>query len=183
NSFAAMCKVATLRRFPAGQLHWELSGLPRSWLLRVDPRALPRVWFYVAAKLRGCAPAFFIHLNANRRDRFALLERESNRSYFRMAQSLALQPHVKGLVASSWLHSPDTMRVSPHLTSLNRVFLEHGALVTTMGPAAPDCGVFDRSPERRRLYENGAFRPTTGLVIWPRDAMLRWADTHPEYGD
>ena len=183
NVFIALSKLATLRRFPAGQLHWEIAGFPRSWVFKVRPRAQPRLAYYLGMRMRGFAPTFFIHLNANRKDRAALVERESNRSYFRMAQSLALQPEIKGLVASSWLHSPDTMAVSPHLASLNRVFLENGALVTTMGAADPDSGVFTRSPERRRLFDQGLFKPTNGLVIWPRAQMLSWATSHPELAD
>jgi hypothetical protein len=183
NAFAALSKLATLRRFPAGQLSWEVSGFPRSWLARGRARTLPRVLYYLGVRMRGFRPAFFIHLNANRKDRAALLERESNRSYFRMAQAMALQPEIKGLLASSWLHSPDTMAVSPHLTGLNRVFLEYGALVTTMGPADPESGVFVRSPERKRLFEQGLFKPTTGLVIWPRAQVLAWAAAHPEFGE
>jgi hypothetical protein len=183
NLFVSLSKLATLRRFPAGQLHWEVSGFPRSWLPKVHPRALPKLAYYLAIEMRGVAPTFVIHLNANRKDRAALLERESSRSFFRIAQSAALQPAIKGLVASSWLHSPDTMRVSPHLTALNRVFLENGAIVTTMGPADLESGVFTRSPERRRLYERGEFTPTTGLVVWPRRHMLVWAAAHPELAD
>lgn len=180
NSLVGFCKLATLRRFPAGQLTWEISGMQRSWLLRARARDLPRLWWLVAARLRGLGPLFVPHLSATRRDRTALLERETNRAYYRMATTLALQPEVKGLAAGGWLHSPDTMAASPHLTSFNRLFMENGALITTIGPADPECGVFYRSPERRKLYDEGRFKPTIGLVLWPREAMLAWAAQHPE---
>lgn len=183
NVFVALSKLATLRRFPAGQLDWELSGMPRSWLARVKPRVLPRVAYWVAVRMRGFAPAFFIHLAFRGQQRGALLERDSNRAYYRMAQAMSRQPDVKGLVASSWLHSPDTMTASPHLTGLNRVFLENRALVTTMGSADPESGVLYRSPERRRLFDEGRFTPTTGLVLWPRADMLAWARAHAELAD
>jgi len=182
-SFVALCEVATLRRFPAGQLHWNLSGLPRSWLLKVRGRARLTLLAWVAGRLRGFRPVFFPHLNAHRKSRWILTEQESNRSYYRMAQSMIHQPGVKGLVASSWLHSPDTFAVSPHLAWMNRTFLENGGLVVIMGPADPDCGVLSRSPERKKLYDEGTFKPTTGLVIWPRAAMLDWAARHPELAD
>jgi hypothetical protein len=182
-SFVALCKLVTLRRFPAGQFHWEISGVPRSWLLKVTGRERLRLLFWLAARLKGRAPVMFIHLNAHRRNRFLLTEREADRSYFRMARSLALQPGVKGLVASSWLNSPDTFAISPHLSWMNRTFLENGALVVAMGPADPGSGVLARSPERKAAYDAGTFRPTVGLVIWPRDAMLAWAASHPELGN
>jgi hypothetical protein len=181
-SFVAMAKLVTLRRFPAGQFHWEMSGLPRSWLLKVTGRDRVRLLYWLAARLKGRTPVFFLHLNAQRRNRYLLTEREADKSYFRMAQSIALQPGVKGLVASSWLNSPDTFAVSPHLGWMNRTFLDNGALVVTMGPADPNSGVLARSPERKQAYQAGTFRPTVGLVIWPRDAMLAWAAAHPELG-
>ena len=36
-AFVAFSKLATLRQFPAGQLRWEISGVPRSCLMKVPP--------------------------------------------------------------------------------------------------------------------------------------------------
>lgn len=177
--FVAQCELASLRRFPAGQFHWTVSGLPRSWVMKVKGRDRLRLLYWIARRMRGFGPVFFPHLNANRRNRW-LTELEANRSYYRMAQSMMFQPAVKGLVASSWLRSPDTAKVSPHLEWVNRTMLENGGLVVVMGPADPDCGVLTGSLERRRLYDAGVFKPTIGLTIWPRDAMLAWAERHPE---
>lgn len=182
-SFVALAKLTTLRRFPAGQFHWERSGIPRSWLLKVKGRERLALVSLIVRALHGLKPVFFIHLNAHRKNRFILTERESDRSYFRMAQSMALQPDVRALVASSWLNSPDTFAVSPHLAWMNRTPVDHGALEVTMGPASPDCGVLARSPERKRAYEAGTFKPTVGLVVWPRPNMLEWAAAHPEFQD
>lgn len=179
NHFIAFCKVASLRRFPAGQFDWEPSGLPRSWVPKIRPiGALVRT-LRLIAQIRGFGPAFFIHMGTGGRN-YALLEAEANRSYYRMAQSLALQPDMQGLIAASWLHSPDTFSISPHLGWLNRVFAENGAILATIGPADPDCGVLHRSPERQSAYQEGRFTPTVGLVIWPRAEMLAWARRHPE---
>lgn len=182
NVFAGLAKVATLRRFPAGQMTWEVSGIPRSWLPKVPVQHMPRVLEYLW-KLGGLAPAFVPHLSATRKDRVALVERETNRSWYRMAQSMQLQPEIRGLVASSWLHSPDTMQATPHMIAFSRAPLENGALVVRHHRADLECGVFYRSPERKKLYEEGRFVPTHGLVIWPRKEMLAWAEAHPELAD
>jgi hypothetical protein len=84
---------------------------------------------------------------------------------------------------ASWFHSPDTFRVSPHLAWTNRTPTEHGAVLTTIGPARPDDGFLVGSRERHRLFHQGTFRPATALLIWPRDALLSWAAAHPEQGD
>jgi hypothetical protein len=182
-SFESMCLVATLNRFPAGQLDWVTSGVPRSWLMRVPRRALPRLLRVVAVELGGFAPAFFTHLDSHRPNQGLLLERESLRSYHRIARSMAMQPAVKGLVTASWFHSPDTFAVSPHLAWVNDVFLQHGGYVFPLGPVDPECGVLHRSPERRQAYENGTFTPTEALVIWPRRAMLTWAADRTDLRD
>ena len=180
NRFVALCKIATARRFPAGQFDWERSGLPRTWLGRIRPlSALTEVLSIVTLQWRAFSPAFFIHLAVTYPVR-ALLEREALKSYYRMAQSMALQPDVHGLIASSWLHSPDTFAVSPHLAWLNRVFTENGAVVAAMGAAPPDCGVLAQSVERERAFAEGRFKPTMGLIVWPRREMLAWAAAHPE---
>jgi hypothetical protein len=180
HSFVELSKIATLRRFPAGQFDWEPSGLPRSWLPKIRPiAALCRTLRVTALRMRRFGPAFVTHTGVSGKN-YVLLEREAERSYYRMAQSMALQPRVIGLITSSWLHSPDTFAVSPHLAWLNKVFQENGAVLATMGPAGPDCGVLHRSPERKRAYEEGRLKPTLGLVVWPRNEMLAWARTRPD---
>lgn len=177
--FVALAELVTLRRFPAGQYHFQLSGLPRSWVLKVKGRDRFTLLYWVARKMKGFGPVFFPHLNPHRRNRW-LTEQEADRSYYRMATSMRLQPEVKGLVASSWLRSPDTYKASPHLAWMNRTMENNGGLVLIMGMADPESGVLARSAERKSLYEAGEFIPTTGLVLWPRDAMLAWAAAHPE---
>jgi hypothetical protein len=155
HSFVELSKVATLRRFPAGQFDWEPSGLPRSWLPKIRPlTALCRTLHLLAIRMRRFGPAFVTHTGVGWKN-YMLLEREAERSYYRMAHSMQLQPRVIGLITASWLHSPDTFAVSPHLAWLNKVFRENGAVIATMGPVDPDCGVLHRSPERKRAYEEG----------------------------
>jgi len=182
-TFSATCEVATLARFPAGQLHWNVSGLPRRTLAEVSPARLPRVLWFVLARMRGFAPAFFSHANGLRRNRFIWVEEESNRSYHRMAASLELQPATVGLVTSSWFHDPEVATTSPHLAWTNRVIVENGGLVVRLGEAPADAGFLDNNESRRAAYEAGTYRPHLGLVLWPRDAMIDWARRNPQYAD
>lgn len=182
-SFIAMGQIATLSRFPAGQLDWEVSGIPRSWLARVRWDALPGFATSIVRDLRGFKPVFFSHVNPNRRNQSTLLERESLRSYHRMARSMERQPEIRGLVTASWLHSPDTHAVSPHLAWLNEVFLQNGGHIVPLGRVDAECGVLHRSPERRQAYEAGTFVPTEALVIWSRHSMLAWAHGHEDLRD
>jgi hypothetical protein len=177
----ALAACALLARFPAGQLDWEVSGLARSYLLRVPFAHIPRVVRVLARDLGGRRPCFVAHMGV-RRYPLLFVEAESHRSYHRMAQSMTLQPEVRGLLLEAWFHSPETIRVSPHLAWTNRTPLAHGATLTDLGPAPPQSGFLTGSPDRQRLYEAGDYRPTIGLVIWPRPALLAWAAAHPEFG-
>jgi hypothetical protein len=177
--FERLQKIAALQRFPAGQFEWEVSGISRSDVVRVGARSLPRVVWFIARRMGGLAPVFFSHLNPRRAQR-SLVEAEANRSYYRMARALELQPDVLGFAACSWFRSPGTHRVSPHLAWTSAVFLENGGLVVEAGRDDPDAGALARSATRRALYEAGRFTPTRGLVMWPRAAMMAWARRHPE---
>jgi len=182
NRFVGLCKTASLRRFRAGLFDWEVGGVSRSDVAAVSVTHLPRTLTFLYLRMRGLGPVFFSHLSP-RRATPSLREDEANRSYYRMAKSLELQPSIKGFAACSWFRSPGTHRVSPHLAWLSQVILDHGGLVVESGPVEPDCGVLARSETRRRLYEAGKFRPTRGLVLWPRDAMIGWAAAHPEWAE
>ena len=170
--FREFAKMATGRRFSAGLFHWDICGVSRSWLLKVPPRDVPGL-LCALAKLRGFGPAIFPHLNPHRQPGH-LAEPAISGALAAMAETLELRPDLRGLVAASWLRSPDVHRISPHLAAVNAPILAAGGFVTTLGAAPPDCGVFERSRERVRLFREGRFTPTIGLVIWPRADMLRW---------
>jgi hypothetical protein len=176
-----MARIATLRRFPAGLFQWEESGIPRRYLLQVPWRDLPALAAVIVARLGGLAPLFVPHLNARRRTPW-LLERSANRSYYLMAEAMEQQRHIRGILGVSWFRAPDIAGTTPHLSWVNKVVLEHGGFVTTVGPAGEDSGVFANSARRRELYQRGEFTPMIGMAIWPRAAVLDWKRSHPELG-
>jgi hypothetical protein len=170
--FREFAKIVTGRRFCAGMFHWDECGIRRTALARVPPRdwlRLGRTLF----KTGGIAPMMYPHLNP-RRSTPRIEEPALSVSLAVLAESLEQAPRLRGLCAASWLWSPDTHRVSPHLSALNAPIVAHGGFVTIAGRASADCGVFSRSETRRRLYAEGTFTPTIGLVLWPRDDMLQW---------
>jgi hypothetical protein len=178
--FAEMCKIASLRRFPAGQVHWELSGIPRSSLLHVDPLEVPRVLNFIARKLKGFRPCFNAHVNGRRKNSLMLLESAQNAAYYRIAKSMELQPSVLGYISTSWFYSPTASKVSPHLKWLSSVFLENGGMIVDLGADTPDSGALVGSRDRKALWDKGEFQPRKAMAIWPRQEMLRWAAQHPE---
>lgn len=174
-NYRSYVRMALLIQFPAGQLQWEISGIPRRWMAQIPARDLPRVLFFIGARLGAFSPCFYIHIPPRRT---FMLESASLESYHRMAESMLLQPEIRGIITSSWLHSEQTLKISPHLRWLNRVILENGGLVTHIGYAPPDAGFLEGSPERVKMYESGGYKPREALVIWPRKNVLEWANRY-----
>ena len=182
-SFEALAKIALLERFPAGQFDWERSGFPRSWLAKVPLSSLPRVAYFIGRHLRGFAPCIVPHMAYRRKNPLMLIRRECEKAWYRMALSAELQPDIRGLVACSWFLSRDAFIASPHLSFVLAPFSESGALITTRGAADEDEGFLTGSEARKKLYQNGDYKPTMGLVLWSRHQMISWAHSHPELAD
>ena len=181
--YESMCKVATLRRFPAGQFEWEVTGLPRSWLVKVRPGSVAGLLKTIAFDLGGLKPMIFPHFAVCGPRRIVMREGEVKRSFFRMAIAMEMQPEMRGFLAGAWFLSPDAVRVNPQLSWFIPFFEQHGAFVTTMGHVELGPRQLARNDALREEYERGEFRPRLGVVVWPRKAMLRWAARYTEAGD
>jgi hypothetical protein len=181
--FDRASKMATLRRFPAGPMEWEPSGIPRSYFLKAAFPANLRLLAFVTLRLGGLKPFFFMHVAPAPRSRAMSVPKEVLRSYYRIARSLELQPDMRGLLALAWFHDPAAVRDRPHLEVLNRPYVSHGGLITLLGDALPSSGVLEGDAQRSADYLAGKVRYRCGLAIWPREAAIRWADGNPEFGD
>ncbi|MGB8771462.1 MAG: hypothetical protein WCC92_17740 [Candidatus Korobacteraceae bacterium] len=181
--FFSFCKIALLERFPAGQYHWEISGFPRSWILKVPKMSVLPILYFITTKMKGFAPYMEPHMPTRPPSSMLILEKQSDKAWYRMARSIEMNTAIKGLVAFSWFHSPDTFRISPHLSFINKPFVESGAVITTIGRAADDSGFLTGSTERQKLFESGEFKPMQGVILWSRAQMINWARSHPELDD
>jgi hypothetical protein len=181
--FVRAAKLATLRRFPAGPMEWEVSGIPRSYFLHAKFPSNLRFLSFVLFRLRAVAPCFFLHVAPPPRNRAFSVPREVLRCYHRIIRSMELQPHIRGLLAHAWFHDPAAIRDNPQLEVLSRPYLDGGGLITLLKPAPPSSGVTVGSAKRRSDYEAGTIQYHYGFAVWPRAGALRWADAHPEYGD
>ncbi len=181
-SFRAYCGHALLLRLPAGQFSWNQAGLQRSALFEM-PIALKPALLRRLMRMGGLAPCFEPHMAVLRKPFAALIERECLRSYHRMARTMELQPQIKGLMAASWLFDEHTVRLTPHIAFLRKLFEENGGFVGPLRYCDQNAGFLQGSETRRKAYEDGSYRPKETLVLWPRAAMIDWAKAHPELAD
>jgi hypothetical protein len=173
--FREMARIVTFRRFPAGQFHWEISGVPRSFLFRTACSDWLGALSFLLRNVRGLRPYAETHVNDRRKNRLTLTQSEGMRSYYLLAQTLLLQPELHGLFTAGWMYCRSTRTVSPQLAWMRDFLVENGAFMASMGPAPADSGFLIGSEERRKLYEEGRYRPQMTYVIWPRKAILAWA--------
>jgi hypothetical protein len=179
--FKRAAKIATLRRFVAGPMEWEISGIPRSFVLSAAFPQNLRLLAFVTMRLGGWAPCFFMHVAPSPRNRALSVPKQVLRAYYLMARSLQLQPSMRALVAHAWFHDPAAVRDHPQLQVLSQPYTEHGGLIVTLDPAPPSSGVLTGNNQRKADYISGRIVYRYGLAIWPRDAAIRWAEAHPEY--
>jgi hypothetical protein len=169
-SFVIAAKMATLRRFPAGPMDWEISGITRSWLMKMPWRDRLPALRIILIEMGGFAPVFFMHTASPPRNRALVLAKEVEKGYYLMARSLAFQPKIRGIVAESWFHDPAAVKDRPHLEALNGPY-RHGGFITTVGPATVN--VPKAVKAAGRIYQRG-------LAIWPRAKAIAWAEQRPQ---
>lgn len=115
--------------------NWVVSGVPRSCFLKAPLRDLPRFVSFIFKEFGGLKPAFYVHIARPPRNRALIIEKEVRRAYYRMAQSLVLQPAVKRIMCATWLHDPAAIDMYPYISALNESYLRFGGrLVTNLGP-------------------------------------------------
>jgi hypothetical protein len=95
--------------------------------------------------------------------------------YIRVAELLKLNPDVRGLFVSSWFVDPVLEVISPHLAYLRTRPMQHGAKLFVVGP--DDSGsAISKSATRRKLYEEGKYKPMACTLVWLRQQLIAWAD-------
>jgi hypothetical protein len=94
--------------------------------------------------------------------------------YYRVAELLRLNPDVRGLTATTWFLDPALDTVSPHLSYIRTKPMKHGAKLFIVGPDIHG-GALSKSATRRKLYEEGKYKPTAYRMVWPRRQLIAWA--------
>jgi hypothetical protein len=180
DAFEELARIVTLRRFHAGQVSFDIMPLPRSWLLKVHPLALPGVVGEILGGMGGSGRIVMPHLNYWRANPMMLLKKENDRAHWRIAMSMERDPGIKGLISASWLYSVEVGRASPHIGWLRDFYRDNGAYLVDMEVAHVRAGYLVGSETRRHLHEAGKFRPRETAVLWSRAKMLAWAHRYAE---
>lgn len=170
--------VCRMKLWPCGvELVDECSGFPRSLLLRDGPGPLAKGLAFFLLRAGGFSPFFESHFDPRFIREFT--PEGYDRLYLAIAELLEVNPQVKGMIGSSWWHDPALETISPELWFLTKTPLLGGARLFRVGEdpvATQDAIRF--SVARDRLYREGEYKPQVFMLVWLRDDLRGWAETH-----
>ena len=170
----AICRQTLI---PAGaEVLEEYSGIPRSTLFTGGPAQFASFLMFLVSHGGGRLPFYQYHTHLSTLEEFNPAGFDA--FYLRVADLLKLNPEHRGLIATSWFLDPVLERISPRLAYLRTRPMQHGAKLFVVGPD-PDGSAICKSATRRKLYEEGEYKPMAYRIVWPRSQLIAWADSHP----
>jgi hypothetical protein len=96
--------------------------------------------------------------------------------YLRVAELLERRKDINGYIGTSWLYDPQLLEISPRLAFFQERPLERGAFLLRHGTQRSDVvNAIKASETRRRLYQEGKYRPICYSSLWPRHELISWA--------
>jgi hypothetical protein len=157
-------EVLDLRSHPGTRVSLQLLRRQPSWpalraLLsgsRVDP------WFRIHTEKR-----YLRHFHEAGWDAF----------YRRVAGLLLRHPEVRGVLGTAWFFDPQLDAISPRLSYLRNPLARGAFLVAGRTSEFDIVSATTNSEARKQLYEQGRYTPVPHTLVWPRQALLRWAGT------
>ncbi len=96
--------------------------------------------------------------------------------YRRVAGLLVQHPQVRGVVGTAWFFDPQLDAISPRLGYLRNPLARGAFLVAGKTSEFDIVSATTNSQARTQLYEQGRYTPVPHTLVWPREALLRWAD-------
>jgi len=160
---------------PCGALQIDLEGSVGPKLILRDAIATRSVRSALAYTVSGGWGRWY----ANHLDLRAMKEFSPQgwtASFARLAETLELNPRIRGIAGVSWFYDPKVADVSPQLAYILHTPMRHGAFLAHMGTDSHHIrNATVRSPIRKKAYEEGRYLPTCYLLAWPRRPLLEWA--------
>lgn len=100
-----------------------------------------------------------------------------DRAYARVADVLKVRPDYDGLVGLSWFYDPQVAAISPRLAYLAERQMANGAIRIRLGSSPLQVELATaKSEARRQMYEAGQYKPRCYALVWPRAALIAWAE-------
>lgn len=164
--------------FPAGaQVVEEHSAYPRSIVIHGGIKQFFKFLYFFFFVARGFKPFYQIHTHVSTLEDFN--PEGWDRCYVRLAEMMVRHPEVKGMFGGSWFYDPALEKISPRLVYLRERPESNGAWVFCTGDDQSG-NALSKSSTRKKMYEEGYYRPKSYAVIWPRERIIAWRKRQKE---
>lgn len=175
------CKDLALTYFrliPMGAQKINLSGLSKQFLLKCGFKQFIQGLNFVGMEMGGFSPLFEMHTDSNDPHLLGEFNEEGwIRFYKRMPDIFKLYPDVKGVFGSSWFFDPALDHISPRLAYLRTTVTDNGGKLFYIGPDEQSANnATSKSKTRKKLYQEGKYKPADYLLVWPRECLIAWAE-------
>jgi hypothetical protein len=178
-------RIAGFGRIPMRFGHIEVGGVPRRHLIRGGVAQALSLGSLLAS-VGGHAPFYVSHFTHTISPLAFLLLASPERvveGLRTVGECLKLNPHIRGLLATSWWYDPQLTQVAPHLAYLRETSVAHGALLVRAGRTDGAVKMaLANSPQRQRLYDEGRYFPESYALVWSRQSLLKLAASTPSPG-
>ena len=168
--------ISRLKLIPFGAELADLSsGVPRSIIFKGGAKQFFLSSYYFLFHFKGFKPYLQLHLDPRNLNEFTPEGWE--KTYFRLAEFLELNPEYKGFYGASWFYDPALDHISPHLSYLRTIREAGGAKLFRWGAEDDVKGMaLEKSSARREHYRKGQYRPCSYFIVWGRRELISWAE-------
>ncbi|WP_310571318.1 hypothetical protein [Gemmatimonas sp.] len=150
------------------------AGIPRRLFFKGDLRQALTLGRNVLGDMK-VKPYYEIHTHTPMLDGFT--KEGWDQCYLLVADLLSADAKCLGMLGASWFYDPDVLPISPRLAYLREIPEQGGAFFLRCGSSEKDAGLAtSTSATRREAFESGSYKPTSYMLVWRRDALLRWAE-------
>jgi len=169
--------ISALNLWPSSSIcHYERMTLPRRFIVADGMKQLLAGTRMLLWTLKNNRCLYETH-NEDRRTNPHFLEQGWRELYQEMAERLEGEPHIAGVFAASWFWDPRIAEISPKFAYLRALPESGGASFYFLREDNTSNHVALQNKKRKRLYDEGKYIPSSYVMIWPRSALLQWANS------
>ncbi|WP_051563841.1 hypothetical protein [Enterovibrio calviensis] len=167
--------ISALNMWPSGSIcHYEPRALPRRFLTANGITQFVSAADMLLRKIKDRQQMYELHME-DRRTNPHFLEAGWREFYLEIAQRMKSEPQISGIFAQSWFWDAEVIQASSKMAYLRNLPESGGASFYLLEACDDAEHVALQNKKRRRLFEEGKYTPKSYLMIWPREALLRWA--------
>lgn len=176
DKFLKDVSLCNLRLTPAGAQKLNLTKLPLLTFRSAGLIEFAKIAAFTTSKHLNRACVYDMHTDSHDTDLLNEFTPTGWRQfYINVADLLVTRPDIGGLFGVGWFFDPKVSEISPRLSYLRELVIESGGRSFNVGEnEGATNSALTKSETRKRLYQQGKYKPVDYLVIWDRGTLINW---------